>query len=264
MRATLAIVASAAVLSFVSLAADAACEAKSPDHLVALIELYTSEGCDSCPPADRWLSRLVGADKERPAVTRAVPIAFHVDYWDRLGWKDRFASAKYTDRQYEQMRRQRASFVFTPQVMLQGRDFGQWRATADPAAAIAAINARRPRASIELAVEPQGTNAIVDVHVNVADVRDRGHAVVAVALVQSKLSSDVKAGENAGKRLTHDHVVRQWRAAPAALDAAGEIRQQFVFAIPADAGPISIVAFAEDSASGEVLQALALPFCARS
>jgi hypothetical protein len=195
---------------------------------------------------------------------RAVPIAFHVDYWDRLGWKDRFASTKYTDRQYEQMRRQRASFVFTPQVMLQGRDFGQWRAADDPAAAIAAVNARRPRANIELAVEPQGTDAIVDVHVKVPDVRDRGRAFVAVALVQSRLSSDVTAGENAGKRLTHDHVVRQWRVGPAALDAAGETRQQFVFAIPADAGPISIVAFAEDSASGEVLQALALPLCAHS
>jgi hypothetical protein len=264
MRATLAIVASGAVLSLVSLTAHAACEAKSPDHLVALIELYTSEGCDSCPPADKWLSRLVGTDKEPPGVTRAVPISFHVDYWDRLGWKDRFASSKYTDRQYEQMRRQRATFVFTPQVMLQGRDFGQWRAVDDPAAAIATVNARRPRASIELVVEPQGADAIVDVHVKVPDVRDRGGAVVAVALVQNKLSSDVKAGENAGKRLTHDHVVRQWRAAPAAVDAAGETRQQFVFAIPADAGPISIVAFAEDAASGEVLQALSLPFCARS
>ena len=110
------IVVSAAALSFASIAAHAACEAKSPDHLVALIELYTSEGCDSCPPADNWLSRVVGGDGAR----RAVPIAFHVDYWDRLGWKDRFASAKYTDRQYEQMRRQRSTFVFTPQVMLQG------------------------------------------------------------------------------------------------------------------------------------------------
>jgi hypothetical protein len=260
MRATLTIVASAAALSFVSVAARAACDAKSPDHLVALIELYTSEGCDSCPPADNWLSRLVGGDGAR----RAVPIAFHVDYWDRLGWTDRFASAKYTDRQYEQMRRQRTTFFFTPQIMLQGRDFGQWRATGEPAAAIAAVNARRPRANIELAIEPQGANAIVDVHVQVPDVRDRIHAVVAVALVQSKLSSDVKAGENAGKRLTHDHVVRQWHAGPAALDAAGETRQQFMFAIPADAGPVSIVAFAEDAASGEVLQALALPFCARS
>jgi len=264
MRATLTIVASAAVLSLASVAAHAACDARSPDYLVALIELYTSEGCDSCPPADNWLSRLVGGDKVRPAVDRVVPIAFHVDYWDRLGWKDRFASAKYTDRQYEQMRRQRASFVFTPQVMLQGRDFGQWRAGDDPAAAIAAVNARRPRASIELAVEPQGTDVIVDVHVKVPNVRDRSRAVVAVALVQSKLSSDVKAGENAGKRLTHDHVVRHWRAGPAALDAAGETRQRFVFAIPADAGPISIVAFTEDAASGEVLQALSLPFCARS
>src|SRR6202022_1023026 len=172
MRATLAIVASATVLSLVSLAAHAACEAKSPDHLIAL---YTSEGCDSCPPADKWLSRLVGTDKERPAVTRAVPIAFHVDYWDRLGWKDRFASAKYTDRQYEQMRRQRATFVFTPQVMLQGKDFGQWRAAADPAAAIAAVNARRPRASIELAVEPKGTNVIVDVYLKVPDVAAPRH-----------------------------------------------------------------------------------------
>jgi hypothetical protein len=260
MRATLTIVVSAAVLSFASVAAQAACEAKSPDHLVALIELYTSEGCDSCPPADNWLSGIVGGDGAR----RAVRIAFHVDYWDRLGWKDRFASAKYTDRQYEQMRRQRSTFVFTPQVMLQGRDFGQWRAMADPAAAIAAVNARRPRANIELTIEPQGANAIVDVRVQVPDVRDRSRAVVAVALVQSKLSSDVKAGENAGKRLTHDHVVRQWHAGPAALDAAGETRQQFMFAIPGDAGPMSIVAFAEDMASGEVLQALALPFCARS
>lgn len=262
MRATLTIVASAAVLSLVSVAAHAACDAKSPHHLVAVIELYTSEGCDSCPPADNWLSRLVVADNARPALTRVVPIAFHVDYWDRLGWKDRFASAKYTERQHQQMRRQRATFVFTPQVMLQGREFGQWNAAGEPAEAIAAVNARRPRANIALVVEPQGKDAIVDVHVQVPDVRDRGHAVVAVALLQSKLSSDVKAGENAGKRLTHEHVVRQWRDG-ISLDAAGEVRQRLQFPLPADPGPLEIVAFAEDAAGGDVLQALALPLCER-
>jgi hypothetical protein len=257
MRALLATAASAAALSIVSAGAHAACDAKSSDHLVALIELYTSEGCDSCPPADNWLSRLAAGDG-----TRAIPIAFHVDYWDRLGWKDRFASAKYTGRQYEQMRRQQATFVFTPQVILQGRDFGQWSAAGEPTAAIAAVNARRPRATIELAAESQGANAIVDVHVKVADVRDRSRAVVAVALVQSKLSSDVKAGENAGKRLAHDHVVRQWRDG-IAVDASGELRQRLQFPLPADAGPLEVVAFAEDSAGGDVLQALALPLCAR-
>jgi hypothetical protein len=256
--AIVTIVAGAAALSFAPIAADAACDAKSPDHQVALIELYTSEGCDSCPPADQWLSHLAGGDAAR----HAIPIAFHVDYWDRLGWKDRFASAKYTDRQYEQMRRQRSSFVFTPQVMLQGREFGQWRTGSEPASAIAAVNARRPRANIELTVEPQGPNAIVDVRVKVPDVRDRSRAVVAVALVQSKLSSDVKAGENAGKRLMHDHVVRQWREG-IALDAAGEVRQRIEFALPADPGPLEIVAFAEDAAGGDVLQALSLPLCAR-
>jgi hypothetical protein len=257
MRATLAIAATAAALACTLPAANAACEAKSPGHLVALIELYTSEGCDSCPPADKWLSVLKGAEDGR-----VVPIAFHVDYWDRLGWKDRFASEKYTERQHEQIRRQRATFVFTPQVTLQGRDFGQWRANGQPSAAIAAVNARRPKANIELTVEPRGTVAIVDVHVKVPEARDRGRAQVAVALVQSNLFSDVKAGENAGRRLAHDHVVRQWRDR-IALDAAGEVRQRLEFALPADPGPLEVVALAEDGASGDVLQAIALPLCAR-
>src|SRR2546423_1732802 len=159
MHTTLPIAASAAVLACAAAAGNAACDARSPGHLVALVELYTSEGCDSCPPADNWLSQLARPNDAR----RVVPIAFHVDYWDRLGWKDRFASAKYTDRHYEQMRRQRSAFVFTPQIMLQGRDFGQWRTQGKPTAAIAAVNALRPKATIELTVEPHGAIAIVDV-----------------------------------------------------------------------------------------------------
>lgn len=65
---------------------------QSPPHAVALVELYTSEGCSSCPPADRWLSRLL---RDGPGADHVVPLAFHVDYWDRLGWKDRFASPRY-------------------------------------------------------------------------------------------------------------------------------------------------------------------------
>ena len=87
-------------------------------------------------------------------------------------------------------------------------------------------------------------------------------ATVAVALTQSRLASDVKAGENAGKRLVHDHVVRAWHAG-APIGAAGELRQHFNLPLPTDRGPLEIVAFAENTATGEVLQALAMPVCTR-
>ena len=250
----------AAAFAIWPLAVKADCRAASEDHMVALVELYTSEGCDSCPPADRWLSALtLGADP-----SRAVALAFHVDYWDRLGWRDRFGSAAFTARQHVQEERQHAAFVYTPQILLQGQEFPAWRASGQPAAAIAAINAQSARARIELAATPVDRGATtVDLRVRIPQLRDRTHASIAVALVQDGLASDVKAGENAGKRLAHDRVVRQWRVSPAALDAAGEAKKHFVLALPAEAGPLSIVAFAEDAATGAVLQAVSLPLCAR-
>ena len=90
-----------------------------------VVELYTSEGCNSCPPADRWLSKL----KADPGV---VALAFHVDYWDRLGWKDRFASAAFTARQAEQQASNGARFSYTPQVVVDGQDRKDWPGIAMP------------------------------------------------------------------------------------------------------------------------------------
>lgn len=232
--------------------AHADCRAQSAKQTVAVIELYTSEGCDSCPPADRWLSGI-----ELPQ-TSTIALALHVDYWDRLGWKDRFATAGFTARQYEQMRRQGGEFVYTPQVLLQGHDFRQWGARGEPAGAAAAINAKPARATIGLTADLRPESVRVDVAVGVAQARERARARIIVVLVQDRLVSVVTAGENAGKRLTHDHVVRQWHATPG-LDSAGELRERVAFALPADSGPLSVVAFAEDAATGEILQALALP-----
>ena len=242
--------------AFAPAALHAQCRATSADHARAVIELYTSEGCDSCPPADRWFSGLkLGADA-------AVGLAFHVDYWDRLGWRDRFGSAAFTQRQYAQSRRGHGEFVYTPQVLLQGRDFRSWQRDAQPAAAIAGINAKPARATIELGVESADRSTIaVDVSVRVPEARDRASAAVAVALTQDGLSSNVKAGENAGKRLSHDHVVRAWQP-DLALEAGGELRRTIRFARPEDRGPLVIVALAEDSRTGEVLQAASLPVCA--
>ena len=237
----------------------AQCRAASGSGEVAVFELYTSEGCDSCPPADRWFSAL----KSNAEAARGVALAFHIDYWDRLGWRDRFASAAYTARQHDQAARQHAPFVYTPQVLLQGREFSSWR-SGPASAAVEAINARPAVARIDLTASPVERNrTTVDVRVRVPEARDRSHAAIAVALVQDGLASDVKAGENAGKRLAHDHVVRQWHEEPARFDAAGETSQRVALALPEDAGPLSVVALVENDATGAVLQALSLPLCDR-
>src|SRR6476659_2802738 len=111
----------AAVVGHGSARAVDACTAASTRQVAPVVELYTSEGCNSCPPADRWLSKL----KADPAV---VALAFHVDYWDRLGWKDRFASAAFTQRQAAQQATNGARFSYTPQVVVDGRDRTDWSA----------------------------------------------------------------------------------------------------------------------------------------
>ena len=111
---------SASVLFFLSFPALAGtqCAASSGAMRAALLELYTSEGCSSCPPADQWLSNLPTQNLDALAV---VPLAFHVDYWDKLGWVDPFAQAAFTQRQRE--RNGRLGWVYTPQFMLNGEDY---------------------------------------------------------------------------------------------------------------------------------------------
>ena len=252
------LVVAALIPAAVSATAYADCQARSPDHSTALIELYTSEGCDSCPPADRWLSSL----SKQKLGDRAVALALHVDYWDRLGWKDRFGSAGFSQRQREESARSGGEFVYTPQILLQGRDFPQWQTAATFDRAIASINARPARAVLGVVAHPRGgSNIDVDVSARVTDVRERADAIITLALVQHGLESDVKAGENAGKRLHHDHVVRQWRQG-VALDASGAGSGKWSLALPPDVGPLSVVVFAENARTGDVLQALELPLCA--
>src|SRR6478736_1935465 len=124
------------------------CVAKSGPNTAALVELYTSEGCSSCPPADRWLSSL---SAQGYVPERVVPLALHVDYWDYIGWRDRYAKHEFSLRQRKLSQLQRMALVYTPQVLLQGKDFPRWGSAAFDSA-VAAINARPARARIALAV----------------------------------------------------------------------------------------------------------------
>ena len=234
----------------------ATCTAKSGAQTVALVELYTSEGCDSCPPADRWLSSNFPASG---AGNAAIALAFHVDYWDRLGWKDRFAAPAWTERQYALARASRTELVYTPQVLVQGRDYPDWRGRGVEAL-VARTGGKPARARVTLEVEPRPGAIAVKASAHVESGGDRNGAALYVALADSGLVSEVKAGENAGARLTHDHVVRALRGGISVNDK-GDAIADVTLSLPSEAGrATTIVAFVQNKETGDVLQALALPF----
>lgn len=228
---------------------------QSPAHAVALVELYTSEGCSSCPPADRWLSRIAS---DGPGVDSVVPLAFHVDYWDRLGWKDRFASARFSERQYALARQAGSRAVYTPGVFLNFQEFRVW-GSARFNDALRAINAKPARADIRLELD---TPAAAQLAIK-ADFRlktpNQGQAFV--ALYENRLSTDVKAGENRAVTLRHDHVVREWFG-PIGINGAAEFRKTLALQGGWKAQDLGVAAFVQDLARGEVLQATALTNCA--
>ena len=227
-----------------AVAADA-CSVASPKTVAPIVELYTSEGCNSCPPADRWLSKL----KADPTV---VALAFHVDYWDRLGWKDRFAKAAFTERQALQQGSNGARFSYTPQVVVDGQDRKNW-----PQAQPGVPAASRPPAGVEitLAREPEGYVATV-----LPSARAPSRLAAYWAVTEQGHVTAVRAGENVGVTLQHDYVVRDYEPV-AAWDAhAGSGKKlQFSPAGPADAShPRHVNLVVVDAASGRPVQAVKL------
>ncbi|MDR3385628.1 MAG: DUF1223 domain-containing protein [Rudaea sp.] len=218
------------------------CGAQSAATHPHLVELYTSEGCSSCPPADAWLRNL-------PSSAGVVALAFHVDYWDSLGWRDHFADARYSDRQRQQARRDASASVYTPQVVLDGRSWQGWfHGAGFPAAERSRIaikiSAVRAASSLQLHLESTAPKGV-----------DVGAYRNFVALTEDGLSTEVRAGENRGVTLHHDHVVRN---IVGPLPASGsDVRID----IPAetDASRSTLVAFTQDPRSGDVAQVLSLP-----
>jgi hypothetical protein len=220
------------------------CAAEASAHAPTLVELYTSEGCESCPPADRWLSAL----KARPEV---VALAFHVDYWDRLGWADRFASPAYSQRQAQQQRSSGARFVYTPQVVVDGRDQPDWRSRPLPSPAA------RPAAVVQARMVREGAAYTAQVQ---ALAGAPARLAAFWALTEDGHASAVKAGENRGTTLAHDFVVREYQPVPAwAARTDNPVTLRFSPATPADAAhPRHLNLVLVDAESGRALQALKL------
>jgi hypothetical protein len=171
------------------------CSARSTAATAPVVELYTSEGCSSCPPADQWLSKL----KAEPSV---VALAFHVDYWDRLGWKDRFASPAFTQRQAQTQRTSGARFSYTPQVLLDGADRPDWSGLSS-----AIASRSRPVAAVGVELVREGNRFTATI---APAAGAPAHLAAYWAVTEQGHVSAVKAGENQGVMLNHDYVVREY------------------------------------------------------
>ncbi len=245
----------AAVMTLLSCAAAAArvCTAASGPQRVAVLELYTSEGCSSCPPADKWVSELPA---KKLGAERLIPLAFHVDYWNYIGWPDPYALPRFSDRQRQHSRRRAASFVFTPQLLLNGRDYRRGLLFDDIDGKVKTINQSKPLADIKLALTNNGNALVVGVE-TAAKTPELRSAQLYLALYENNLVTAVKAGENKGRTLKHDFVVREL-AGPFALDAHGSAHHEYTFRLDPNwkAPDLKLAAFVQQPQSGDVLQAL--------
>ncbi len=237
--------------SLLALAAAATCTITSPSHTVALVELYTSQGCSSCPPADRWLSAL---PSQMPA-ERAVPLALHVGYWDYIGWKDPFAKREFNERQRWLAELNRNRTVYTPGIFLGAREWPGWRDRGAFADAVSRQNLQPARASISIsAAAGENGRLKVDASTSLAADVAAADAALFLAVKQHGHSTAVGRGENRGETLKNDHVVRAWLG-PLPLGAG-----RHEIAVPGD-GPrqFELIAFVQDQKRGDVLQAVSLP-----
>lgn len=223
------------------------CSATSPAHQVALVELFTSQGCSSCPPADRWLGQLAA----RTPRNRVVPIALHVDYWDYIGWKDPYARSEFTARQRALAAANGSRTVYTPGVFIQSQEFPPWSHADRFDEAVRIITSAAAAVRIALAATVAAGEVQAEVSaVALASVREPRLRLV---LVESGLATRVRAGENRGETLANDRVVRAWLGPLPLAPAPQRI------ALPAGTDPrqLAVVVIVED-ASGRVLQALDL------
>jgi hypothetical protein len=228
-------------------------------HRLGLLELYTSEGCNSCPPADQWLSRMRTSYTDR----QVIPLAFHVDYWNQLGWPDRFSDNRFTQRQQQAANRNHGEFVYTPQFLLDGKDIRPVHAEGSLSGRLSAINKEpartdiRARAAIgaDRSIELSGTTTL---HTP----KDIPSAETYVVLYEQGLFSKVAAGENAGKTLQHDYVVRALLGPIAAnREGIAAIDRKIPFPSDTRIENLGIAVFTQDRNSGTVLQATAEDRC---
>ena len=217
----------------------------------AVVELYTSEGCSSCPPADALVAKVQKESTDKPVYI----LAFHVDYWNRLGWKDAFSNHDYSIRQYQYSRWLKSSEVYTPQVIVNGRtEF----VGSDEKSLRKAVNAGLEKpAKTELSlsnIKVEGDKASVQYHTAGAD----NNSALLIAVIEKNAISKVKSGENDGRTLAHVQIVTELKSIALKSNANGTE----TIALPHGFDPqkFGLIGFVQNTANGEITGATKAEF----
>ena len=225
--------------------------AQNEKRMPIIVELFTSEGCSTCPPADKLLQTLI----EQQPVSGAEIIALgeHVDYWNRLGWTDPFSSAQFSNRQgyYSAFFKQRE--IYTPQLIVDGTR----ELTGKEASETLAAASKNPKGNLNLKVEKQ-TGNIVSFKINIADlpkISEGDKAVVLLAITENNLTSNVSAGENNGRKLKHAAVTRYLKTIGGVTDEKTELAADVELGKGWNRENLSAVAFVQEANSRRILGA---------
>ncbi len=211
-----------------------------------LVELFTSEGCSSCPPADKILAFL---QREQPAPqAEIITLAFHVDYWDYLGWKDEFSSAEFSKRQESYGSKFKIDSIYTPQMIVDGQTEFVGNNSGIAVNSIMAA-AKMPKAKIKLALNENLLK------INITEISKTENATVFAVIAENNLSTQVKRGENSGRVLEHSSVVRELKNLGVASGANSTFSTEFNLPLQANwkKENLKIIVFVQENESRKIL-----------
>lgn len=231
-------------------------QAESTDTQIAILELFTSEGCGLCPAADRWVAAL---SEQGITDKQLIVLGFHIDYLnDKKGWIDHFASPLFSDRQRQLARLNLFQSVYTPEFVISGEIIHNWERHAKDV--ISAVNGFAPEARISFDVTEDDNQLLVKTVVNVEGLENRQYSVLYLAVTEDDIISKVNGGDNAGTTFHHQHLVRQWLG-PFDLSSQGETTVSTDIILDEDwnHNKLKIVALVQNLNDGFVLQGLSLP-----
>lgn len=223
---------------------------------VVVVELFTSEGCSSCPPADALLKEL--SEQQKVDGARIVALEEHVDYWNHLGWRDPYSTAEFSERQNGYSRVFGTDGVYTPQMVVDGQsEFVGSRSLAAKEAIQKAANQPKAEITLETVANSTSDKSSFEVQIkSLGGISVRGETELWIAVTEKNLQTDVKAGENSGETLKHAAVVRSLKKIDTVRDPAGYTRQVQVALNPAwKKENLAVVAFLAEKSSRKIIGA---------